>query len=126
MATTKHVVKKVRNEAKVLVAADAVGTVTVTLAELALNDEHVDSPLVNISGVEGTADAKITIHRGASPVFACGAGSWGQLDLYNLDLNNETDIVVAFAGSGSLVLTLNKVSGYGFVGINGPTGPQPE
>lgn len=125
MATTKHVVKKVRNEAKVLVAADAVDTVTVTLAELALNDEHVDSPLVNISGVEGTADAEITIHRGASPVFACGAGSWGQLDLYNLDLNNETDIVVAFAGSGSLVLTLNKVSGYGFVGINGPTGPQP-
>lgn len=126
MATTKHIVRKVRNEAKVLVAADGAGSVTITLAELAMADEHVASPLVNISGVQGTAEAKITIHRDASPVFACGAGAWGQLDLCNLDLNNETDIVVAFAGSGSLVLTLNKVSGYGFVGINGPTGPQPE
>lgn len=125
MATTKHVVRKVRNEAKVLVAADGAGSVTITLAELAMTDEHVASPVANLSLIDGAAAGQITVTRNSAPLFACGVGAWGVFDAGNCDLHNTHDVVVTFAGAGSLMITLNKVSGYGFVGINGPTGPQP-
>lgn len=126
MATTKHIIKNTRNEVKVLVAADAAGIVTVTLAELALPDENVESPVVNLSSVDGTSGGTTNITRDGTPLFGCSAGAWGSFDLGNCPIKNEDSIVVNFGANGSLVLGLRKVSGYGWTGFNGPEGPQPE
>ena len=125
MATTKHVVRKTRNEAKVLCAADSAGTVTIELADLALNDETVLSPVASISLIDGAAANTIIVTRNSAPIFACGTGAWGVFDVGDCDLHNTHPLVVNFSGAGALMITLNKVSGYGFVGFNGPTGPQP-
>jgi hypothetical protein len=129
MATIKHILKRTYNEVQVLVAADAPGTVTVNLAtDLAIPDVEttVVEPTANLTLVHGAAEEKIVITRNSAPIFAVGMGGWGAMDLGNCDLQNTHDVVVVFSGAGSLVLTLRKVSGYGWVGINGPEGPQPE
>lgn len=126
MAQTKHTVRNTRNEAKILAAADGAETVTIALADLAAEDEYFSSgdAKVNVSTVEGAASGEIIITRDGAPIFACGTGSWGVFDLGNCDVNNTTAVVVSFTGPGSVVVGLRKVDGYGWVGINGPEGPQ--
>lgn len=114
----KRILKNTNYET--IVKIDGAGIETITLAELALANQEVNTPLVNIVSIVSTAlttGDKITITRNAEELYTIPGGRIHYIDLKGMfntvdNTNNDTDIVVNLTGDGYCILMLRKQSGY--------------
>lgn len=121
MATTKHILKKTRNECVVLAAADGAGTVTIDIdVDLKLDDETVTTPVVHVQGVEGSCGGTGAVITRSGSVICADGGNGFSVYLYGCDIEPAADIAIAFNAAGTVVVKLKKISGFGWSGFNGP------
>lgn len=117
MATLQFIKKK-RQQATAHVIGT--GNATISMHSLALADETIDfanvAPRVNISAIYYSASANVAIRRNGNLVLDLyGSDNWelAQASGIVINLDNSANIVVDFgSGTGTVLLTVTKVSGY--------------
>lgn len=120
MAVTATVLKKTNTQCIIKVVADAAGSATITNASLAVTDrsaivnETVSTPKASIARIDFSTGASesITIDRvGTKVAIVKCSGEMGG-DGYSFTDANDKDVTVTFSGTGTVVLTFTKDSGY--------------
>lgn len=112
MAIAKIVLKKTRTEAVIKIVGT--GTIAVTLAELALSDETLATPLVNIHQARwtgGVADTAVVTRNAIDVLRLTACGDW-EFNGYTVGEQNDKDFSVTLSANTTLILSLRKVGGY--------------
>ena len=107
------ILKKNRTECVVLMTG--AGTQTITLSSLAMADETVASPKVDIKNIKFAINpaAKATINRNSQEVISLtGTDHWA-FDGYTLSMNPLHDIQIVNGDTdATFILVLRKLAGY--------------
>lgn len=118
MAAVKTVLKKTTNKVVVrITATTAADTATIDLqTDCKMPNETLvagaDSQLVNISEIFWTTSASVKVERNGVLISDLhGGGEMVESSYVQTDQQSK-DIVVTFAGAGTIMLVLSKVAGF--------------
>lgn len=118
MAAVKTVLKKTTNKVIVrITATTAADTATIDLqTDCKMANETLvagaDSQLVNIADYFWTTSSSVKIERNGALIADLHGGGQNMEAEWVLADQNSKDIVVTFAGPGTLMLALSKVAGF--------------
>ena len=117
MAVVKTVLKKVRQQAAVKLIGD--GSATITSLDLALVDEVVDQPNVqmNITGVMWTTPEPVPIiitRNGTVTQYLNGNDNWAMAQMFGISdtANNSANITVIMPANSMMYLSITKADGF--------------
>jgi hypothetical protein len=113
----KTVLKKVRQQAAVKLIGD--GSATITSLDLALVDEVVDQPNVqmNITGVMWTTPEPVPIiitRNGTVTQYLNGNDNWAMAQMFGISdtANNSANITVIMPANSMMYLSITKADGF--------------
>ena len=117
MAVVKTVLKKVRQQAAVKLIGD--GSATITSLDLALVDEVVDQPNVqmNITGAMWTipgSDSIVITRNGTVTQYLNGNDNWSMTQMFGISdtANNSANITVTMPANSMMYLSITKADGF--------------
>jgi hypothetical protein len=117
MPTVRTVLKKVRQQAVVKILGD--GAATITSLDVALADERVDQPNVqlNITGMmwstPGTSPIVVS-RNGVNILYLNGNDNWSMTQMFGFSdtANNSANISVALPANSLVYFHLSKPAGF--------------
>ena len=117
MATTRTVIKKVRQQAVVKIVGD--GQSNITSLDLAISDETIDQPNVrmNITGVMWSTPGSIPIvvsRGGSNTLYLNGNDNWSLTQMFGFSdtSNANANITVTLPANSTIYLHLSKPAGF--------------
>jgi hypothetical protein len=118
MAVTKYILKKTPTQVAVKFVGAGGGTSSLTIADMTLDDETVDTPnvKVNITGFSFTVDGLTTVTRNNAVVLSLteGQDSWYTTQALGASISEQAqaNVEVSFGGNGTIIMTLSKSEGF--------------
>jgi len=117
MPVVKTILKKVRQQAAVKLIGD--GSATITSLDLALADEIVDQPNVqmNITGAMWTTPGPVPIiitRNGTVTQYLNGNDNWAMAQMFGISdtANNSANITVTMPANSMMYLSITKADGF--------------
>ena len=117
MPVVKTVLKKVRQQAAVKLIGD--GSATITSLDLALADEVVDQPNVqmNITGSMWTTPGPVPIiitRNGTVTQYLNGNDNWAMAQMFGISdtANNSANITITLPANSMVYLSITKADGF--------------
>jgi hypothetical protein len=117
MAVVKTVLKKVRQQAAIKLIGD--GSASITSLDLALADEVVDQPNVqmNITGVMWTTPGPVPIiitRNGTVTQYLNGNDNWAMAQMFGISdtANNSANITIIMPANSMVYLSITKADGF--------------
>jgi hypothetical protein len=117
MAVVKTVLKKVRQQAAIKLIGD--GSASITSLDLALVDEVVDQPNVqmNITGAMWTTSGPVPIiitRNGTVTQYLNGNDNWAMAQMFGISdsANNSANISVIMPANSMVYLSITKADGF--------------
>jgi len=117
MATTRTILKKVRQQAVVKIIGD--GLANITSVDLAVADETVDQPNVqmNITGVMWSTPGSFPIvvsRNNTATLYLNGNDNWSMNQMMGFvdTSNNNSNITVTMPANSLVYFTISKPAGY--------------
>jgi hypothetical protein len=117
MPVVKTVLKKVRQQAAVKLIGD--GSATITSLDLALADEVVDQPNVqmNITGAMWTTPGPVPViitRNGTVTQYLNGNDNWAMAQMFGISdtANNSANITITLPANSMVYLSITKADGF--------------
>ena len=117
MAVVKTGLKKVRQQAAIKLIGD--GSASITSLDLALADEVVDQPNVqmNITGVMWTTPGPVPIiitRNGTVTQYLNGNDNWAMAQMFGISdtANNSANITIIMPANSMVYLSITKADGF--------------
>lgn len=118
MAVTKQILKKTPTQVAVKFVGVGGGSNSLTILDMALPDETVDTPnvYVTITGLSFTVDGLTSVNRNSANVLVLteGQDSWYTSQALGAAINDQAaaNVHISFTGNGTVIMTLSKSAGF--------------